>query len=65
MHPNFNGHHFGFSAKIVDVETAFLYADLEEEIYMECTEGMSNVSKNDCIILGKCTYGFVQATRQY
>ena len=26
--------HFGFSAKIVNVETAFLYQDLEEEIYM-------------------------------
>ena len=28
--------HFRFFAKIVNVETAFLYRELEEEIYMEC-----------------------------
>ena len=27
--------HFGFSAKVVNVKTAFLYGDLEEEIYVE------------------------------
>ena len=26
--------HIGYSAKIVDVETAFLYGEVEEEIYM-------------------------------
>ena len=35
---------------MVDVETAFLYGDMEEEIYMECLKGMSNVKKDDCII---------------
>ena len=35
--------HFGYSAKIVNVETVFLYGDLEEEIYMECPQGMSNM----------------------
>ncbi len=33
---------FGLSAKIVDVETAFLYGKLDEEIYMECTPGMKS-----------------------
>ena len=37
--------HFVYSAKIVNVETAFLYGDLEKEIYMECFQGMSNVEK--------------------
>ena len=27
---------FGYWAEIVVIETAFLYNDLEEEIYMEC-----------------------------
>ena len=31
--------HFKYAAKIVNVET-FLYGDLEEEIYMECPQGM-------------------------
>ena len=57
--------HFGYSAKIVDVETAFLYGDLEEEIYMECIQGMSNITKDDCIILNKYIYGLVQAACQY
>ena len=42
--------YFGYSGTIVDVETAFLYKDLEEEIYMECPKGMLNVKKVDCII---------------
>ena len=57
--------HFGYLAKIVDVKTAFLYGDLEEEIYMECPQGMKGVKKDDCIILKKCIYGLIQAARQY
>ena len=37
--------HFGYSAKIVNIETVFLYRNREEEIYMECPKGMSNVKK--------------------
>ena len=51
---------FGYLAKIFDVETAFLYGDLEEEIYMECPQRMANVKKNDCIMLNKCIYSLVQ-----
>ena len=57
--------HFGYSAKIVNIETAFLFRDLKEEVYMECPQGMSNIKKDDCIILNKCTYGVVQAAQQY
>ena len=57
--------HFGYSAKIADIETAFLYGDLEEEIYMECPQGMADVKKDDCIILNKCIYGLVKAACQY
>ena len=56
--------HFGFSGKIVNVETAFLFQDWEEEIYMMCPQCMSNIKKDDCIILNKSIYGIVQAVRQ-
>ena len=57
--------HFGYSAKIVDVETTFLYGDLEVEMYMDCLQGMPDMQKDDCIILNKCIYGLVQVKRQY
>ena len=54
-----------YSAKVVNKETAFLYKDLEEEIYMECPLGMSNIENNDWIILKKCIHGLIQAASQY
>ena len=38
--------HFGYLAKIVNVETAFLCRDLEGEIYWECHKGMSTIKKD-------------------
>ena len=52
-------------AKIVDIETAFLYGDLKEEIYMKCPQVIADVKKDDCIILNKCIYGLVKAACQY
>ena len=57
--------HFSYLAKIVDIETAFLYGDLEEEIYMGCHQGMSNIKEDDCIILNKCIYGLVLPAWQH
>ena len=57
--------HFGYLAKVVDIETAFLYGDLEEDIYMECPQGMADVKKDDSIILNTYVYGLVQAACQY
>lgn len=49
-------------ATIVDVETAFLLGDLDEEIYMTCRE----VHKDDeVLLLQHSIYGLVQAARQY
>ena len=47
------------------METAFLYRELEKEIYMECPQGISDVGKDNCIILNQCIYGLVQSARQY
>ena len=50
--------------KIIDVETAFLYGELEEEIYMESPEGLGH-GEDDCVKLERSIYGLVQSARQY
>ena len=57
---------YNWDFEIVDIETAFLYGELEEEIYMKLPEGLSKYldSKNEddeCLILEKSIYGLVQA----
>ena len=66
-----------WSSEIVDVETAFLYGDLDEEIFMKIPEGMKeffeeksdqntlSYDENDCLVLKKSIYGLVQAARQF
>jgi hypothetical protein len=58
-----------------DVETAFLYRDFDQEIWMEVPEGyvdyLKDVLDNEynaserCLELGKAIYGLVQAARQW
>ena len=57
--------HFGLTAKIVDVETAFLYGKLDEEIYMQCPQGLKDGGNDKVLLLKQCIYGLVQAARQY
>jgi len=52
----------------LDVETAFLHGELEEEIYMKKPRGYEEVfgEKSDmCLRLNKSIYGLVQAARQW
>ena len=52
---------------VVDVETAFLYGDIEEEIFMKSPVGMEEIdpgsSPEDCYQLKKGIYGLCQAAR--
>jgi hypothetical protein len=58
--------------ELIEVEAAFLEADLDEDIYMEWPEGIlefgfeneATTTKN-CILLEKAMYGTVQAARQW
>jgi hypothetical protein len=50
-------------SKIVDVESAFLDGELEEQIYMECPDGFEQEAK-ECLLLLKAIYGLVQSARQ-
>ena len=56
---------FGLTGKIADVETVFLFGELEDEIFMECPHGMPGVGPQDILALLMCIYGLVQAARQY
>ena len=54
---------------VMDVETAFLYGDTEEEIFMKSPVGMEEIdpgsSPEDCYQLKKGIYGLCQAARQF
>ena len=54
---------------VMDVETAFLYGDIEEEIFMKSPVGMEEIdpgsSPQDCYQLKKGIYGLCQAARQF
>ena len=60
---------YRWSAEIIDIETAFLYGDLEEEIYLKIPEGYEEYKGNDlkekCLLLRHAIYGLVQAARQF
>jgi Reverse transcriptase (RNA-dependent DNA polymerase) len=63
------------SAGQFDIETAFLYGNLDEELWMELPEGYSRFRKErhiedidrtkHCLLLTKAIYGLVQAARQW
>ena len=54
---------------VMDVETVFLYGDIEEEIFMKSPIGMEEIdpgsSPEDCYQLKKGIYGLCQAARQF
>ena len=54
---------------VLDVETAFLYGDIEEEMFMKSPVGMEEIdpgsSPEDCYQLKKGIYGLCQAARQF
>jgi hypothetical protein len=55
---------WNLTTKIIDFETAFLHGDLEQEIYMDCPEGLES-EPDECVLLQKTIYGLVQSARQF
>ena len=51
-------------ATIIDIETAFLHGNLDEEIYMDVPPGL-DVEPNKRLILRKTIYGLVQSARSF
>ena len=54
---------------VMDVETAFLYGDIEEEFFLKSSIGMEEIdpgsSPEDCFQLKKGIYGLYQAAKQF
>ena len=54
---------------VMDVETAFLYGEIDEEIFMKSPVGIEEIdpgsSSEDCYQLLKGIYGRCQAARQF
>jgi len=56
---------YGYNTKVINVETAFLHGDLEEDIYMDCPSGLDECGEQECPKLNKSIYGLVQGARQF
>jgi Reverse transcriptase (RNA-dependent DNA polymerase) len=58
-----------WTSKTIDLETAFLYGDLTEEIYMTIPRGqeeyLNQQLNNKCFIFKKSINGLVQAARAW
>jgi len=58
--------HFDWELDQMDVKTAFLYGDLEEQIFMQQPEGFEVGSKGEKVcLLHKSLYGLKQSPRQW
>jgi hypothetical protein len=51
------------TSTVVDIETAFLHCDLDEEVYMEVPKGIK-IEHNKKLMLRKTIYGLVQSARK-
>ena len=62
---------YRWEAEIIDIETAFLYGELEEQIFMKIPPGYETVvdpkinREVECLLLMKTCYGLTQAARQF
>jgi len=49
----------------MDIQTAFLNADLQEEVYLRIPDGLTNTGQNQALKLNRSLYGLKQAPRAW
>jgi hypothetical protein len=52
------------TSTVVDIETAFLHGDLDEEVYTEVSKGLK-IEHNKKLMLKKTIYGLIQSSRKF
>jgi hypothetical protein len=55
---------WGITCTVVDIETAFLHADLNDDLNMEVPQGLT-IRNNMKLILCKTIYGLVQSAKKF
>eukprot|EP00963_Diacronema_lutheri_P012506 scaffold1797_cov453-Pavlova_lutheri.AAC.1 len=55
--------HLDLEMHQMDIETAFLNADLEDEVYLKIPDGLNKRTENQALKLNKSLYGLKQAPR--
>jgi hypothetical protein len=55
---------WNMTCTVIDIETAFLHGDLDEEIYMEVPKGLE-IKHNKKLMLKNTIYGLVQSARKF
>jgi hypothetical protein len=55
---------WGITCTVVDIETAFLHADLNDDINVEVPQGLT-IRNNMKLILCKTIYGLVQCAKKF
>ena len=54
-----------YNGKLLDIEGAFLHDELEEEIHMDCPQGLEDSKEDECVKLLQTIYGPVQSARKF
>jgi hypothetical protein len=57
---------YKYKSKLIDIETAFLHGQLEDDeiVFMDCPHGMDH-ENDECLRLRKTIYGLVQSARAF
>ena len=54
-----------YDENLIDTEVTFLHGDLEEDIYIDCTQGLEDAKEDECVKLLHTIYGIVQPAHQF
>ena len=54
-----------YNGKLIKIDVPFLRGDLEEEINMDCPQGLKDAKEDKYVKLIHTIYGIVQSARQF